>query len=208
MNKDRLLAIPAGPGLDRLVAEKIMGWAVHFRNSALYCPAHERDSAMTTCPATVSEWRPSRDIGDAWRVVAQMGELGAAGAFQLDCSPPILGFWASFGLSAAHASSAPEAICRAALLSPFGGFLPAPAWVPEILPARSALAADALAGAVEGFLSARRRYAKAGKRAANDLREPWAKDSAALMAAAREEMDSALQRVGIECRAYRAYREG
>lgn len=53
-----------GPDLDLLVAERIMGWKViKFENIGLIELATEDDRLL------LNEFRPSRDIVDAWKVV-------------------------------------------------------------------------------------------------------------------------------------------
>lgn len=49
--------------LDALVAEKVMGWRIHHRNTAHYVLPGMRDYKVQ---ALVSEWHPSTDIAAAW----------------------------------------------------------------------------------------------------------------------------------------------
>jgi hypothetical protein len=65
-----------GEALNKLVAEKIMGWAVHFRNTACYCQAAETNKAMTSCPSHVDEWRPSTNNSQAWEVLEAIKSRG------------------------------------------------------------------------------------------------------------------------------------
>lgn len=55
--------------LNKLVAEKVMGWAIHFRNTACYCLAAETNKAMTSCLAHIDDWRPSTNNSQAWEVL-------------------------------------------------------------------------------------------------------------------------------------------
>ena len=56
--------------IDAMAAERVMGWVVHHRNTALYYPA---DYNISTKPASaISEWRPTTSIADAWQLVEKM----------------------------------------------------------------------------------------------------------------------------------------
>jgi hypothetical protein len=62
----------AGRELDALVAEKVMGWKPHFRNTAFYVKAEDEGKVMDHHCMLISEWHPSTDIAAAWRVVEHM----------------------------------------------------------------------------------------------------------------------------------------
>lgn len=72
-----LATMPAGEEIDRLVAEKVMGWLVHPRDTANYVlpvwgehfVKSYRFMASTCCS---DRWAPSTKIADAWRVVEHM----------------------------------------------------------------------------------------------------------------------------------------
>lgn len=74
MNANDIDAMPAGPEMDALVAEKVMGWEVHPRNTA-----HWRRKGDDGCDyrvmGDVGDWRPSRDIAAAWEVVEKTKHL-------------------------------------------------------------------------------------------------------------------------------------
>lgn len=120
-------SMEAGPELDRLVAERVMGWWIgdceaHFLvESVESFPAYLRGSKkwdardrVYRSPAHNSEfWSPSTSIADAWEVVEKMD---TGNSFQL--STRFTDWWASFTISTnVSASTAPLAICRAALLA-------------------------------------------------------------------------------------------
>jgi hypothetical protein len=114
LTREQIESMPAGREMDALVAQHVMGWRPHFRNTAFYVSADHAESLMGRPLATVGKWHPSTDIAAAWEVVdQQQGGL----RFELRRRPDG-GFWCSFGEEmSAEAESAPLAICRAALLS-------------------------------------------------------------------------------------------
>ena len=48
----------------KVLAEKVMGWEIHHRNTACYCVASERDTIMTKCCAYVPEFDPFANSAD------------------------------------------------------------------------------------------------------------------------------------------------
>ncbi len=106
MTCDEIRALPAGPELDRLVAERVMGW--------------EGRVGFT----------PSRDIAFAWQVVDYLTQVRQWSDFHVEYScggspndPP--GWLAYFpGATDATGETAPLAICRAALLAILEGAAP------------------------------------------------------------------------------------
>ncbi len=58
--------LPVDAELDVAVAEKVMGWHVHHRNTAHWCDSDELDYKVR---GWVEDWSPSTDIADAWEVV-------------------------------------------------------------------------------------------------------------------------------------------
>lgn len=89
--------MPAGPELDRLVAERVMGWG----------PCTGVD---------LEQWHPSTDIAHAWEVVERV--RGGIGFSIQRCE--MLGWLCWFRSASdnvARADTAPLAICRAALLA-------------------------------------------------------------------------------------------
>lgn len=135
----------AGPEMDRLVAEKVMGWrdmswAERYPNDAedtgfmprqWYGPLpdgrlvglynvseHDHDSPN-------SLWRPSVNIAHAWELMEKVRNDGwHVVVVTCDgCEPGSDGPWAvdivrrNQGAIAVHANTAPLAICRAALMA-------------------------------------------------------------------------------------------
>lgn len=72
MDVDKL---QAGPELDRLVAEKVMGWTTDKTNGPWYT------AALTF--AAVRGWSPSTDIAAAWEVEERIAELRIATEYGL-----------------------------------------------------------------------------------------------------------------------------
>ncbi len=129
--------LPAGPELDRLIAEKVMGWE---KDSSAFSPrAHQVIKLMKrlgakelfwwkTGPGGLDfriEWAPSTNIAHAWEVV---GAIEARSQSSEDLSCLYLnrydseGWCATFALYGREdngdwsgAPTAPLAICRAAL---------------------------------------------------------------------------------------------
>ncbi len=58
----------AGPTLDKLVAEKVMGWLPHGRNTGLYVPVAMINEAMTGGTHRIADWRPSTNIVHAFEM--------------------------------------------------------------------------------------------------------------------------------------------
>ena len=120
-----ILDMPAGPELDRLVAEKVMGWhlAPHPRPTpkVLMCWFNSADEPIT--PEHGINF--SGNIAHAWEVVEKMGaRIGLQGPGSYDIGEEYMRFdsWAcaftlTSGLNSpmAFAETAPLAICRAAL---------------------------------------------------------------------------------------------
>lgn len=60
--------------LDRLMAEKCMGWRVHFRNTAHYVLAAQHGTTYDAPQAGVRGWHPSQNIAQAFMCVEAMRE--------------------------------------------------------------------------------------------------------------------------------------
>ena len=58
--REKINAMEPGPDLDRLVAEQVMGWRVHFRNTACYVTPEEENTVITKVLASTDFWRPSK----------------------------------------------------------------------------------------------------------------------------------------------------
>lgn len=60
--------------IDALIAEKVMGWRIHPRNTAHYM--HKDDDAIGyRVVAIAGDWLPSTDISAAWQVAERLEEL-------------------------------------------------------------------------------------------------------------------------------------
>lgn len=62
--------------LVRAAAERVMGWRVHFRNTAFWVKADEERGIMKTVEACVSKWNPLTSDADAFMLCDKMAELG------------------------------------------------------------------------------------------------------------------------------------
>lgn len=68
-------SLEAGRELDALVAERVMGWLPHFRNTAHWVDAEIADTVGSLdyrVRGIVGEWSPSKDIAVAWQVVEKL----------------------------------------------------------------------------------------------------------------------------------------
>lgn len=110
--------------LNKLVAEKIMGWAVHFRNTACYCQAEEKNKAMTSCPAHVDDWRPSANNSQAWQVLEAIKSHGNDVDIFVTPEDVTVVIQHATDIDSKRyrvvASTFPEAMCKAALLEANG----------------------------------------------------------------------------------------
>lgn len=110
----KIADMPAGPEMDRLVAEKVMGWTPHERNYAFFVIIGKERELMDSCPVPISEWRPSTDIACALKVIGRMGtmtlRLLPSGTYVASRISDKLLF---HGID----ETAPLAICRCALIS-------------------------------------------------------------------------------------------
>lgn len=130
MTRDDILKMQPGPEMDALVAEKVMGWLPHFRNTAFYVETENEGKVIDHHVCAVDMWRPSTSIADAWKVVDHLRELRqTTGGYWLSLQQ-IAGRDAKWragftfgGMAVRHVPvyaegySAPEAICKAALLA-------------------------------------------------------------------------------------------
>ena len=112
-------SLPAGPGLDRLVAEKVMGFV-----SEDYVPP----GRWHCRPDGREEWfQPSTNIAHAWEVVERLDAQGWD-VVVINCTGchGEAGRWAAdivndeHGAIGVHADTAPLAICLAALAAVAG----------------------------------------------------------------------------------------
>lgn len=135
MTRDEILALPAGPDLDRLVAELVLGWTVgeveipHERDwrsekearrfaggePTTWMPSHEYEYVSSEM------FRPSVDIRAAWEVVEQLRQRWYAWN-PVRLSMTLSGWCCRIRVSATryevfNSQMAPHAICIAALLA-------------------------------------------------------------------------------------------
>lgn len=116
--------MPAGPEMDRLVAEKVMGWAIkrHYQPEGMIFHAREDDAIFVDGKMKwwANAWSPSTNIAHAWGVVEKMRQLSWK-AFQLSSHDEGQRWGAIFmsgGMEARKvADTAPLAICRASLIA-------------------------------------------------------------------------------------------
>jgi len=102
--------LPAGRGLDRLVAELVMGW----RGETLGGRTWWRSPDGGTRPA--ADWQPSTRIADAWEVVERLRAIDFYGT-TIEAHADdrwIVRVYSNDIEKAASADTAPLAICRAA----------------------------------------------------------------------------------------------
>lgn len=114
--------IPAGSELDRLIAEKVMGWKIINNGPGCF------DCIRGRYPKTghimaVTRWNPSSNIAHAWEVLDRLGSThcGFISRFQIDwrageCFCRITRH-NKRRLYVGIADNIPLAICRAALLA-------------------------------------------------------------------------------------------
>jgi len=112
MTRGEILRMEAGPELDRLVAEQIMGWSEgkHFKVG---------DFGVVKLGEVIDIWSPSSDIAAAWEVVKELydRELGIEmyGEKKFPWEAEIL--IPGGRPVSVQAETLPLAICRAALLA-------------------------------------------------------------------------------------------
>jgi len=111
-----ILNMEAGPELDRLIAEKVMGWK--FVPDAIYCairqPCFVEESGYKRLPC---DFRPSEDISAAFHAAEEMRKRKLFLALGNDEGGYCAVFSEKMRPFQAFAETAPLAICRAALLA-------------------------------------------------------------------------------------------
>ena len=60
--------------LDAEVARKVMGWEVHFRNTAFWVDAADANKLCDRVLASVGDWRPSTDPAADYEVLKHVRE--------------------------------------------------------------------------------------------------------------------------------------
>lgn len=125
MTNEEIDKMEAGPEMDALVAEKVMGWKLGkprwVYTEELYGRVKSQaweGSTKDGMTQTIESWRPSTEITAAWLVVEKIG-----GVFRLEKYPhpdsfqgyPGICWVADFHIASSLAETAPLTICRAAL---------------------------------------------------------------------------------------------
>ena len=101
---------------DAMVAEKVMGWLPHFRNSAFYVKAEFAGKICDRIEKSVLDWHPTTDISQAFRVVERMRNvLGDKFLFTLFSHKDGYGCTFSDGAYDVIADTPAMAICEASL---------------------------------------------------------------------------------------------
>lgn len=62
--------------LDFLIADKVMGWAPHKRNTVHWTLKEKSNDIEYPIFSHTDVWSPTRKIEDAWMVVEKMDEIG------------------------------------------------------------------------------------------------------------------------------------
>ena len=127
MTKEEILGMEAGLELDSLIAEKVMGYEKEFNKRTVICGTELFYRLWVSGNKIISPialYQPSRDIKAAWEVVEKMrNRPGCTGCkacieihgtdFDNESDKPYLAFIHG---QEAQGLTAPEAICKAALL--------------------------------------------------------------------------------------------
>jgi len=126
MNRETILAMEAGVELDKLVAEEIMGECYHQ-----YWKGDKDSICCVKCGESRFYHQHSQaysiDISAAWQVVEEMSIKGYDLLLMEERETSSAGWFASFSPIGrkepgyTKVKSAPEVICKAALLAKLGG---------------------------------------------------------------------------------------
>lgn len=115
MNKEEVLAMETGAMLDSFVAENVMGWeqgGVDHRGERQYL----KDGLIQNCTIDGTyAWEPSTDISAAWEIIEKLQER----ELFISVEARRENYRANFNKDEPfiYARTAPEAICKAALLA-------------------------------------------------------------------------------------------
>lgn len=121
MTRDEILALKPGRELDALVAEKVMGWTYGHP-----CPEGMDCLHWVDEKGEVRDYKPpqySTDISAAWEVFEKNGYYGNVSYMGVEYVCTLWSKWDDEGLGVdvtATGNTAPEAICKAALLAVIG----------------------------------------------------------------------------------------
>jgi hypothetical protein len=113
---DNPTTMEAGPELDRLVAELVMGWVfIDGSENMMFPDCYHSDERGKVA---LAEFQPSKRIAHAWDVVEKITTpSNERGAYGFPPSSHFAYWWARQDLWAYSASEAALHICRAALLA-------------------------------------------------------------------------------------------
>lgn len=128
MIPDEIDNLEAGPELDTLIAERVMGWVVgpeeYVHGHNMHVGSFERSWVGSKCDGRtwlVGGFKPSTDIAAAWQVVEKLKGNPGDDLKDWHWNPEIVwlddnrGWAVVFNEQEASAPTAPLAICRAAL---------------------------------------------------------------------------------------------
>lgn len=127
MNRDEILAMPAGRGMDALIAEKVMGNSEYY----YYCPHFDDKGRMLSFCSCPELPRFSTDIAAVWLLAEKLGFVigpeWSGGFDSVRVGWCVYRDWISAAAdtwsndadahSLAMAPTAPLAICRASLIA-------------------------------------------------------------------------------------------
>lgn len=117
MNYDDM---PAGPELDRLIAEKVMGWRFDHQENAWYHGDLVMFAERLDDWGVLVRWSPSAEIAHAWMVVELIAMKPPRKAVRIHhCSDMaicrVIDFHSCDTIGEGNAATAPLAICRGVL---------------------------------------------------------------------------------------------
>lgn len=137
LTREAIMAMEAGPEMDRAVGELVMGWVLVWYERedckawTYILPKASPEDHDIRCyigaeprVGGLRHWSPSTDIAAAWEVVEKMRAAKWFFHCDLDDGPDLVMFYRTVGdygkepdSAAVEAKSMPLAICRAALLT-------------------------------------------------------------------------------------------
>jgi len=128
MTREEILRMEPGPKLNRLIAERVMGWKRTIDKVLVGCAYWRDDTGFDRAfedPAGNLDWSPSTDIAVAWEVAEVLYNRGMIpvmyGVWFTKNKEWVAMFWydTKNGMSSVNvrAKSLPFAISRAALLA-------------------------------------------------------------------------------------------
>ena len=118
MTREEIERMPAGREMDRLIAEKVMGWKSDGSHSSDGLPIYHTYQNGSR-DVWLRDWKPSSDIAAAWQVAEKLrnewGSFDLRAGLQWFCWSDVDNRIAG-EVVAASADTASLAICRAALI--------------------------------------------------------------------------------------------